>query len=145
MTLITKSDILKGKQNLTRRKIVSMNDGELWLRPLTSAELDELNYIEAEGMGNLEQNSRSKSTNMDNANLTQTNKLNVLRVTKASDKAKYEKIRMSLDNPKYEDDPWETEDIKGFSKPAIQEITSIIDEISGVDVTEYDIKQFPEN
>ena len=120
-------------------------NGELWLRPLTSAELDELNYIEAEGMGNFEQNSRSKSSNLSNANLTQTNKFNVLKLTKASDIAKYEKIRLSLDNEKYAQDPWETEEIQQFSRPAINQLIEIIDEISGVNVTEHDIKQFPEN
>ena len=144
MTLITKSDILKGSKKIVKRNIPAM-DGELWLRPLTSSELDELNYIEAEGMGNFEQNSRSKSSNLSNANLTQTNKINVLKVTKASDKAKYEKIRLSLDNEKYSDDPWETEDIQQFSRPAINQLIDIIDEISGVNVTKHDIKQFPEN
>lgn len=144
MAVIKKSDILLGINKVEKVHIETLN-GELYLRPLSSAELDEINYIEAEGMGNFEQNTRSKTRTIGNADLTQTNKFNILKVTKASDKAKYTMIEKSLDNPKYEDDPWELEDIKQLPRPAIDEIHTKIQELSGVDITERDVKQFPED
>ena len=144
MVVLTKASILQGINTPKKIKIESL-DGELWLRPLSSAELDEINYIEAEGMGNFEQNNRSRNQNFKNGELTQTNKFNVLKVTKSSDKAKYEMIRISLDNPKNEDDPWTTEDIKQLGRKATDEIYEKVQELSGVGVTESDVKQFPED
>lgn len=143
MAIIRKSDVVLGINNVEKVKIESLN-GEMYLRPLSSAELDEINYIEAEGMGNLEQNNRTRQQSMKNSELTQTNKLNVLKLTKASDKAKYMMIEKGLDNPKYQDDPWEIEDIKQLPRNAVNEIHRKIQILSGLDVTENDVKNFPE-
>ena len=96
-------------------------------------------------MGNFEQNNRAKSQNLENSRLTQTNKFNVLKLTKATDNAKYEMIYKSLDNPKNEDDPWTLEEIRSLGRKAIDEIHEKVQELSGVNVTESDVKQFPEN
>lgn len=141
MALITKSDILEGIYKVEKKKIKAL-DGELYLRPLSAAELDEISYIEAEGMGNFEQNSRSKGRNLNQADLTQTSKFNMLKVTKATDAARYKKIELSLDNPKNQADPWTIDEIKKFPMPAIEELEKIINEMSGVEVTSNDVKQF---
>ena len=144
MAILKKSDILKGINAVQRITIDSLG-GEMWLRPLSSAELDEINYIEAEGMGNFEQNNRAKSRNLENSKLTQTNKFNVLKLTKATDKAKYEMIYKSLDNPKNEDDPWTLEEIKSLGPQAIDELHKEVQKLSGLEITESDVKQFPED
>ena len=144
MAILKKSDILQGINAVQRITIDSLG-GEMWLRPLSSAELDEINYIEAEGMGNFEQNNRAKSRNLENSKLTQTNKFNVLKLTKATDKAKYEMIYKSLDNPKNEDDPWTLEEIKSLGPKAIDELHKEVQKLSGLDITESDVKQFPED
>jgi len=144
MAILKKSDILQGIKKVERVHIESLG-GEMWLRPLSSAELDEINYIEAEGMGNFEQNNRAKSRNLENSKLTQTNKFNVLKLTKATDKAKYEMIYKSLDNPKNEDDPWTLEEIKSLGQKSIDEIHKEVQKLSGLDITESDVKQFPED
>jgi len=144
MAILKKSDILQGINAVQRITIDSLG-GEMWLRPLSSAELDEINYIEAEGMGNFEQNNRAKSRNLENSKLTQTNKFNVLKLTKATDKAKYEMIYKSLDNPKNEDDPWTLEEIKSLGPKAIDELHKEVQKLSGLEITESDVKQFPED
>lgn len=145
MTLLTKADILEGIENIQLKQIKALNNKELWLRPLSSAELDEINYIELEGIGTLEQSAKSRDANVANAAITQSNKFNVLNVTKASDNAEYILIEKSLDNKKYQEDPWKLDDIKKFPKPAIKELVKIVNNISGVEVTTQDIKKFPED
>lgn len=138
MALLKKSDILNGINNIQKVEIKSLN-GELWLRPLSAAELDEISYIEAEGLGNIKQNvNPTKAANP-------TMELNPAEVAKASDKSKYEKILRSLDNPKNDNDPWTIEELHSLSKNAIDELNTKINEISGADITERDIKSFPAN
>lgn len=137
MAILTKSDILKGIKNVQKVHIESLG-GELYLRPLSSAELDEINCIEAEGMGVMEQNIKGAQLN----NTVQSSKINVLKITKASAKAKYEMIRMSLDNDK-NTEPWETEEIQELSKDAVEELYKKVQEISKVEITEVDVKNFP--
>lgn len=138
MAILTKSSILKGIKEVKSVTIDAL-DGELWLRPLTSAELDEINCIEAEGLGNIEQNVNAQRRNR----ATQTTKLNALKVTRASNNAKYELIRLGLDNPKNESDPWTIEEIKELPIDATDELEQKIQELSGVDVTKSDVKNFP--
>lgn len=137
MATLTKSSILKGINKIESVTIDSL-DGELWLRPLSSAELDEINCIEAEGLGNIEQNMKGQRINK----ATQTTKLNVLKVTQASNKAKYELIRLSLDNPKNTEE-WSIEEIQQLPINVTDEIEQKVREISGVDVTKRDVKNFP--
>ena len=139
MAILTKSDILKGINNVQKVKIESLG-GEIYLRPLSSVELDEINYIEAEGMGLIEQSSRGTAIR----NSTQTSKMNVLKLTKASNRAKYEMIKLSLDNPK-NTEAWEIEDIQMLPKDAVEELHKKVQEISYVEITEVDVKQFPED
>ena len=142
MVTLTKSSILEGIHKPQSITIESL-DGELWLRPLSSAELDEASYIEAKGLGNVEQNTRSRTSNLENANVNQNNKLNVEKVTKAQDEAKYQIIFLSLYNSKNESDPWTLEEIKELPINATDEIAEKVREISGVNVTKNDVKRFP--
>lgn len=142
MSTLTKSQILQGIKVPKSITINALN-GELWLRPLSSAELDEASYIEAKGLGNVEQNTRSKSTNITTANVNQNNKLNVEKVTRAQDEAKYLLIFKSLDNSKNEADPWTLEEIKELPIDATDEILREVRKLSGVDVTKGDVQKFP--
>lgn len=143
MAILTKSDILKGINNVQKVEIESLG-GELYLRPLSSAELDEINYIEAEGMGLIEQNTRGSAASLANAKSTQTSKMNVLKLTKASNLAKYTMIKLSLDNPENKE-KWEIDDIKLLPKDAVEEIHKKVQEICHIEIKEVDIKQFPED
>ncbi len=144
MAILTKAQILQGVNTPKQVKIESLG-GELWLRPLSSAELDEASYIEAKGMGNVDQQARSRGQNLSNANVNQNNKFNVEKVTRAQDEAKYQMIFASLDNPKNESDPWTLEEIKKLQINVTDEILLKVREISGVEVTKRDVKKFPSN
>ena len=137
MAILNKSDILKGINNIQKVHIESLG-GELYLRPLSSAELDEINCIEAEGLGTMEQNIKGARLN----NTVQSSKINVLKVTQASNKAKYEMIKKSLDNPK-NTEQWETEEIQQLPKDAVDELYTKVQEVSKVEITEVDVKNFP--
>lgn len=137
MTVLTKSAILEGINKVEKVEIKSL-DAEMWLRPLSAAELDEIEAIEAKGMGVVEQNTTSLQA-------AQSVKLDVFKITTSSAKAKYEKICKSLDNPKNQDDPWTVEEIQQLPKSAINEINDKVNELSGVEVTSQDVKKFPEN
>lgn len=144
MAILTKSQILQGVNTPKQVKIESL-DGELWLRPLSSAELDEASYVEAKGMGNIDQQARSRGQDLSTANVNQNNKFNVEKVTRAQDEAKYQMIFASLDNPKNESDPWSLEDIKQLQINVTDEILFKVRELSGVEVTKRDVKKFPSN
>lgn len=144
MAILTKAQILQGVNTPKQVKIESLG-GELWLRPLSSAELDEASYVEAKGMGNVDQQARSRGQDLSNANVNQNNKFNVEKVARAQDEAKYQMIFASLDNPKNESDPWTLEEIKQLQINVTDEILLKVREISGVEVTKRDVKKFPSN
>jgi hypothetical protein len=136
MTLLTKSDILQGINDPKKVEIESLN-GELWLRPLSSAEIDEITNIEAQGYGTFNASSRQKNTVAEG-------KMNLPKMQEKSNEAKYTAIHKSINNDKTSDE-WTMEELKEFNKNAIEEIYEKVMDLSGVDVTEKDVKNFPEN
>lgn len=142
--MVTKAEILNGIKVPEEYEVKALRQ-KVWLRRLTSAELDESSYIEAKGFGNIDQNTRSKAQNIQTADVNQNNKINLEKVTKAQDDAKYYIIQKSLDNPKYESDPWTLDEIKMLPIDATDELLQIVREISGVNVTKEEVKKFPED
>jgi hypothetical protein len=136
MTLLTKSDILQGINDPKKVEIKSLN-GELWLRPLSSAEIDEITNIEAQGYGTFNASSRQKNTVAEG-------KMNLPKMQEKSNEAKYTAIHKSINNDKY-DEEWTLTELKQFNKKSINEIYEKVMDLSGVEVTEGDVKQFPEN
>jgi hypothetical protein len=136
MTLLTKSDILQGINDPKKVEIETLN-GELWLRPLSSAEIDEITNIEAQGYGTFNASSRQKNTVAEG-------KMNLPKMQEKSNEAKYTAIHKSINNDKY-DEEWTLTELKQFNKKAINEIYQKVIDLSGVEVTEGDVKQFPEN
>ena len=67
MTILTKADILQGIDTPKKIKITSLN-GELWLRPLSSAEVNEILNIEAQGYGTFDA-SNNRGQTMANAKM----------------------------------------------------------------------------
>ena len=136
MTILNKSDILTGINNPKKIEIEALN-GELWLRPLSSAEINEILQIEAQGYGTFNASSRQSSAVAEG-------KMNLAKMQEKSAEAKYVAVHKSINNPKNKDE-WEIQELKQLGKNAIDEIYDKIMEISGVDVTERDVKQFPSN
>ena len=135
MTVLTKSDILQGIDTPKKVKIESLN-GEIWLRPLSSAEVNEIMNIEAQGYGTFNATNNRGQTMADA-------KMNLSKLQEKQAEAKYIAIHKSINNPSNTDE-WEIEELKQFSKQSIDEIYNKVMDLSGVDVTEGEIKQFPE-
>jgi hypothetical protein len=135
MTVLTKSEILQGIDNPKKIEIEALN-GELWLRPLSSAEVNEVLNLEAQGYGTFNATSNRGKTMTDG-------KMNLPKLQEKQAEAKYLAIHKSINNPK--NDEWTIDEIKQFRSNAITEIYDNIMDLSGVDTTEDDVKQFPEN
>lgn len=136
MAILTKSKILQGIKEIKKIQLTTI-DGEIYLRPLSSAEVNEIINIEAEGYGNFEasnQNNRSQAKG----------KMNLAKMQQKQNEAQYEAIHKSINNERNQDE-WSIEDIQKLPKNTITELYDKIMEISGADVTESDVKQFPEN
>ena len=136
MSILSKSEILQGIDNPQKIQITALN-GELWLRPLSSAEVNEVQNIEAQGYGTFNATNRQNQTTTDG-------KMNLAKMQEKTAEAKYIAIHKSINNPKNKD-PWEIDEIKQFKSDAINEIYDHIMKLSGVEITEADVKQFPEN
>ena len=136
MSILSKSEILQGIDNPQKIQIKALN-GELWLRPLSSAEVNEVQNIEAQGYGTFNATNRQNQTTTDG-------KMNLAKMQEKTAEAKYIAIHKSINNPKNKDN-WEIDEIKQFKSDAINEIYDHIMKLSGVEITEADVKQFPEN
>jgi hypothetical protein len=136
MTILKKSDILLGIDE-PRQILIESLGGEIYLRPLSSAEVNKVVEIEAEGLGNFEASNLNRKTSA-------TGKMNLKKMNEASAKAQYEAIYLSINNPKNEDE-WTKEELQSLRKDAITELYEKIMEISGANTTEQDMKKFPED
>lgn len=134
--ILNKSDILQGINNPKKIEIEALN-GELWLRPLSSAEINEILQVEAQGYGTFNASSKQSATLAEG-------KMNIVKMQEKSAEAKYLAIHKSINNPKNNDE-WELQELKLLGKNAIDEIYNKVMEISGVEVTEGDVKRFPGN
>lgn len=135
MTILTKADILQGIDTPKKIRIESLN-GEIWLRPLSSAEVNEVMNIEAQGFGTFNASNNRGQTMTDG-------KMNLAKMQEKQAEAKYIAIHKSINNSKTSDE-WTIEELKQFPKNAIDEVYNEVMNLSGVDVTEADMKQFPE-
>ena len=135
MAILTKSDILQGIKRTKKVHITALN-GELYLRPLSSAEVNEITNIEAEGYGTFNAK-QSRGEALADA------KMSLPKMQKATAKAKYTAIELSLDNDK-NNEKFTYDDLQYFPINAIDEIYDHIMKLSGADVTERDVKKFPD-
>ena len=135
MTVLTKSDILQGIDN-PKKIVIKALGGELWLRPLSSAEVNEILNIEAQGYGTFNATNNRGQTMTDG-------KMNLPKLQEKQAEAKYLAIHKSINNPK--NDEWTIDELKQFRSNAINEIYDHIMKLSGVDTTERDVKEFPED
>lgn len=111
--------------------------GEIYLRPLSSAEVNKVVEIEAEGFGNFEASNLNRKTST-------TGKMNLKKMNEATAKAQYEAIYLSINNDKNPDE-WTRDELKTLHKDAITELYDNVMEISGANTTENDVKNFPED
>ena len=146
MAILKKSQILQGIDDPKNIHIDALG-GELWLRPLSVSELDEIDQIEAKMMESYETNERAnvKGRNVRSAETTSSGKLNMVKAAKYRAEGRNMKIYKSLDNPKNEEDPWTLDEIGRLSPAAAEEIVEQIDILSGLTVSKSEIDNFPED
>ena len=136
MTILTKSDILQGISNPKKIAIETLQ-GEVWLRPLSSAEVNEILNIEAEGYGTFNAKSNRGQTNAEG-------KMNLPKMQEKQAEAKYIAIHKSINNDKNKDE-WELTEIKQLPADAVNEMYDKIMDLSGARTTTKDVESFPED
>ncbi len=136
MSLLNKANILQGVDSPRKVKIEAL-DGEIYPRPLSSAEVNEILHIEAEGYGTFNATSNRGQTMADG-------KLNLTKMQEKQAEAKYTAIHKSINNDKNTDE-WSFDELQLLPSNAINEIYDQVMKLSGADVTERDVKNFPEN
>ena len=135
MAILNKSDILLGIDNPIKVKIETLN-GELWLRPLSSSEVNEILKIEAEGLGTFNTSNIRGQTSADG-------KMNLAKVQEKQNEAHYIAIHKSINNDKGEE--WSLDELKKLPLDAVNEIYDQVMKISGAEVSTADVQQFPED
>ena len=136
MSLLSKANILQGVDSPRKVKIESL-DGEIYLRPLSSAEVNEILNIEAQGYGTFNATSNRGQTMADG-------KMNLPKMQEKQAEAKYTAIHKSINNDKNNDE-WSFDEIELLPSNAINEIYDQVMKLSGADVSERDVKNFPED
>ena len=134
--ILNKANILQGTKQIQKIKLETLQ-GEIYLKPLTSAEVNEILQIEAQGYG------KFKATNNNKTPLAQ-GEMDLAKMQKATAEAHYEAIHKSINNEKNPDE-WTIEELQQLPQNTIDEIYEQVMDISGANITEADINQFPEN
>ena len=135
--VLTKEAILNGINQIEEYEIEAL-DGSVYLRPLSESEMITVEKIEAKGIGTYE------STQKGRRDATNRGKINLEKATDSSGNARLTKIQLSMNNDK-NPDSWTIEEIGQLPRGAINELESIIDEISGIETTQREVEKFPED
>lgn len=136
MAILTKATILNGIDTPKKVKIETLK-GEIWLRPLSSAEVNEVMNIEAQGMGTFNASNIHGKTSADA-------KMNLAKMQEKQNEAQYIAIHKSINNDKNNDE-WTIDELQQLPADAVKEIYDQVMEISGASVTTADVKRFPED
>ena len=135
MAILKKSDILLGIDDPRPITIESLG-GEVYLRPLSSSEVNEIVNIEAKGYGVFDAKTRGKTADA-------SGKMNLTKLNEAEAEAKYQAIYLSINNPK--GDEWTLEELQALHSDQIDELYENVMRISGAGITEEEVKRFPED
>lgn len=135
MAILKKSDILLGIDD-PRKITIKTLGGEVYLRPLSSSEVNEVVGIESKGFGLFDAKAMGR-------NADATGKVNLAKVNEAAAESKYRAIFLSINNPK--NDEWSMEELEKLHSDQIEELYENVMRISGAETTEADVKRFPED
>ena len=136
MSLLNKANILQGVDS-PKKVMIEALQGEIYLRPLSSAEVNEILNIEAQGYGTFNASSNRGSTHAEG-------KMNLPKMQEKQAEAKYTAIHKSINNDKNNDE-WSFNELQQLPNNAINELYNHVMELSGVDVSERDVKDFPQD
>lgn len=148
MAILKKSDILKGIENVEKVTVEELG-GEIYLRPLSQAEVNDVGEIEAAAMGTFETNEKSRRTKRQkntSSDVSSTGKVNLAKTTKANNAAKVRTVALSLNNSKYPEG-WDEEEVAQIPAKSFKIMYEKVREISGMDDEDLDdeVEDFPEN
>ncbi|MDD6256345.1 hypothetical protein [Methanobrevibacter boviskoreani] len=144
------SDIISGTKKVKQYTIKSL-DGDVYLRPLSQAEINEISEIEAAAIGTFETNEKSNNRSSRSRNiksqLESKGKLSVLKTTQAQNQAKIKAVAYSLDNSEYEDEKFDEETLLKAPSAVIEEIYGYVQELSGLNNQnlDKDVEEFPQD
>lgn len=130
--ILTKNALLKGKNDIKSYRIESAN-GEVYLRPLTQAEVLTYQSMTAEGLG---------SFNADNTRhgLQTKGKIDIKKTTLANGEAQAYAVALSLS---CKEEKYTPEEVGLFEAKVFDEIFKIVAEISGIDLdAEKEVENF---
>lgn len=149
MVIIDKSDLFGGKNKIEKVKLESA-DKEVFLRPLTRAEVSVCEAIENKALGDYttnEQTNRKGRRQKPKSHVTTEGKVNIEKVTKANFESECKMIHYSWDNEENTKRglTLTEEEIGKMHPPIFAELITHIKRISGLDITEDDVKDFPED
>lgn len=134
MAVLTRADIINGKQNIQTIKFEELG-GSLKLRPLTDGELQRITVnMNMGGLKNMKAQPVMKNGKMDKE-ATMATLLEEVDLTAAAEhkyEASCEAIAISLDHDEYPD-KFTIEDVKAFPAGSVDVVASKVFEISGVD------------
>ena len=135
MAILKKSDILLGIDDPRPITIKSLG-GEVYLRPLSSSEFNEVVNIDSKGYGVFDAKTKGKNTDA-------SAKMNLVKMNEAAAESKYHAIFLSINNGK--GDEWTKEEIQTLHSDQIDELYENVMKISGAETTEADVKRFLED
>ena len=145
MVAVKKSDILKGVKKIEKVKIDALSGDEMYLRPLSQAEINEVDEIEAKAMGIFETNEtahrgrRQKPKSV----VESKGKINLELQQKAQHQAKTKAIFMSLDNEKnVGEEAWSETEIEQMPHKLFEELFSHVRRLSGIELSEDEVDTF---
>ncbi|AIS32488.1 phage-related protein [Methanobacterium formicicum] len=135
--VLRKEDILKGIEDPELVKIKSLG-GELPLRPLSKAEWNKIEQIEAKAYGTFEANETAKrgKRKLKNGMMETKGKIDLEKQNKAEFKGKTQALYLSMNNSHVECDKWTELDIQKLPVAAFDEIFEKVKELSGIPTDE---------
>lgn len=145
MVVVKKSDILNGIKKIEKVKLEALNGGEMYLRPLSQAEINEVDEIEAKAMGIFETNETAQRGRRQKPKsvVESRGKINLELQQKAQHQAKTKAIFLSLDNEKnVGEEAWSETEIEQMPHKLFEELFEKVREISGIELHEDDVDTF---
>lgn len=142
MAILTKSDIIDGKNNIQEVHIESLG-GEIYLRPLTRGECTKIEQIQTASMGKFK--TKEIAQGAKRSNMESNGVLDIKATTEATRKAELEAIYLSINNE--QNDKWTKPEIESLNKAAFDEIYENVQKISGLlnEDLDKEVENFPEN
>lgn len=142
MALLKKTDILEGINKAEKYEIKSLN-GELYLRPLSQAEWNSIDEIEAKAIGTFETHEKARRGKRQTpSQIESKGTIQVAKTTLANQEARTKAVYLSLNNSQNEE--WSEDEANQLSRKAFNEIYEKVQEISGItENIEDEVEDFP--